>query len=125
MLRHSLYKQICSRPIKQPAAYCQPHKMTRHQLTTFSWLEVVLEADSSYKEWKDPLNGSSSSSSGECVANTIIPPQSRPEATLLLAGELADEMLHDEQCQCLQHWYSRVSRRALQHSKTVGKELTV
>lgn len=96
---------------------------TRHQLTTFSWLVVVLEADSSYEEWKEPLNGGRGSR--ECVANKTIPPQSRPEATLLLAGKVADEMLHKRQCQCFQQWYSKISRRALQHLKTVGKELTV
>lgn len=35
------------------------------------------------------------SNSSERIYNTIIPPQSHPEATLLLAGDLVCEMLHE------------------------------
>lgn len=49
----------------------------------------------------------SGSSSGECVANAIIPPLSRAEATLKLAGEFAYEMLHEKR-------YSNVCKGAPQ-----------
>ncbi len=73
---------------------------------------MVLEADSWCEERTESLN--SGSSSEECVANTIIPPQSRPEATLMLAGKFAYEMLHEQ-------WYSRVCKGAQSSEREIDR----
>ena len=99
------YKQICGRPIKQPAAYCQLHKQQLNNAKTSAHdiiflARVALEAE----ELMESLHsGIGSSSEGgwweeeeERVVNAIIPPQSRPEVTLPLAGRFAYEMVHEQ-----------------------------
>lgn len=79
--------QIWSRPNTQPAAFWVFFVKPRRRLTMFSPLSQRWRPVAGLRKRIQPLNGGGSNT--DCISNKIIPPQSQPEASLLLAGQLA------------------------------------